>query len=125
MRFALHSPQSVGAIKIDWDAPVEPTPAIREAMAPHDVDEMHAGVVLRGFVAGGVTYPRGTIAFRVGEGHELFQARSARSLRSTGPAAWSASRRSFKPARARARTSRHVGRALARCGAESWDACWA
>jgi hypothetical protein len=72
VRFALHSPQSVGAIKIDWDAPVERTPAIREAMAPHDVDAMHAGVVLRGFAVGGVTYPRGTIAFQVADGHELF-----------------------------------------------------
>jgi hypothetical protein len=72
MRFTLHSPQTVGAIKIDWDAPVERTPAIREAMAAHDVDAMHAGVVQRGFAAGGVTYPRGTLAFRVGEGHELF-----------------------------------------------------
>ena len=72
MRFAVHSPQSVGAIKIDWDAPVERTPAVRAAMAPHDVDAIHAGVVLRGFAVGGVTYPRGTVAFRVAEGHELF-----------------------------------------------------
>lgn len=72
MRFGLHSPQAVGAIKIDWDAPVARTPAIREAMAPHDVDQMHGGLVLRGFAVGGVTYPRGTIAFRVADGHELF-----------------------------------------------------
>jgi hypothetical protein len=72
VRFAVHSPQAVGAIKIDWDAPVELTPAVRGAMAPHDVDAMHAGVVRRGFVVGAVTYPRGSIAFRVGDGHELF-----------------------------------------------------
>lgn len=72
MRFALHSPQVVGAIKIDWAAPVELTSAIREAMAPHDVDEMHVGAVMRGFVIGNVTYPHGTIAFQVAEGHELF-----------------------------------------------------
>lgn len=72
VRFRLHSPQSVGAIKIDWDAPVDRTPELRAAMAAHDVDTMHAGVVLRGFAVGGVTYPRGTIAFRVGIGHELF-----------------------------------------------------
>lgn len=72
VRFTVHSPQVVGAIKIDWDAPVELTAAVRDAMAPHDVDEMHAGLVLRGFAVGNVTYPRGTIAFRVAGGHELF-----------------------------------------------------
>ena len=72
MRFALHSPQVVGAIKINWAAPVDLTPAIRDAMAPHDVDEMNAGRVLRGFVIDHVTYPHGTIAFRVADGHELF-----------------------------------------------------
>jgi hypothetical protein len=72
VRFAVHSPQQVGAIKIDWDAPVERTPELRDAMAPHDLDAMHAGVLRRGFTIEAVTYPRGTVAFRVGDGHELF-----------------------------------------------------
>jgi len=72
VRFAIHSPQAVGAIKIDWATPVELTPAIRDAMAPHDVDRMNTGHVLRGFVVDNVTYPHGTIAFRVADGHELF-----------------------------------------------------
>lgn len=72
MRFALHSPQLVGAIKIDWAAPIERTPAIRAAMAPRDVDDMHAGRLVRGFVIDDTTYPRGTLAFRAGDGHELF-----------------------------------------------------
>lgn len=68
----MHSPGTVGAIKIDWDAPVELTDEIRAAMAPHDLDTMRAGRVLKGFVVAGVTYPRGTLAFRVAEAHELF-----------------------------------------------------
>jgi len=72
VRFGIHSPQLVSTIKIDWDAPVDRTPTVREAMAPNDVDQMHAGVLLRGFAVDGVTYPRGTIAFRVAQGHELF-----------------------------------------------------
>ena len=72
MRFKLHSPGTIGAIKIDWDAPIELTPEIREAMAPNDVDTMRTGALIRGFVIGNVTYPRGTIAFRVADGHELF-----------------------------------------------------
>lgn len=72
MRFTSHSPGTVGAIKIDWAAPVARDAAVRAAMAPHDVDAMRAGVVIRGFAIGAITYPRGTLAFRVAEGHELF-----------------------------------------------------
>lgn len=72
VRFRVHSPGTVGAIKIDWEAPVELSPELRDAMAPHDLDTMRAGILLRGFVVGGVTYPRGTIAFRVADAHELF-----------------------------------------------------
>ncbi len=68
----MHSPGTVGAIKIDWEARVELTDELRAAMAPHDLDTMRAGRVLKGFVVAGVTYPRGTIAFRVAEAHELF-----------------------------------------------------
>jgi hypothetical protein len=72
VRFTSHSPGTVGAIKIDWVAPVARDAAVRAAMAPHDVDAMRAGVVIRGFAIGAVTYPRGTLAFRVADGHELF-----------------------------------------------------
>jgi len=72
VRFTLHSPGTVGAIKIDWDAPVERCAAMREAMRPHELDTMRAGILTRGFAVGRITYPRGTIALRVAEGHELF-----------------------------------------------------
>jgi hypothetical protein len=72
VRFKLHSPEAIRGIKIDWDATVELGPEIRAAMASHDVDTMRAGILVRGFALANITYPRGTIAFRVAEGHELF-----------------------------------------------------
>jgi len=72
MRFKLQTPGSLRGIKIDWAAPVERTGQLRAAMAAHDLDAMHAGVLLRGFAVDSLTYPRGTIVFRVAEGHEHF-----------------------------------------------------
>ena len=72
MRFKAHSPSTVKGIKIEWDAPVELSPEIRQAMLPNDVETMRAGVLLRGYVVANITYPRGTIAFRVAEAHEVF-----------------------------------------------------
>ncbi|MDB4957045.1 MAG: hypothetical protein JWO36_4614 [Myxococcales bacterium] len=72
MQFRLHGSGAVKDIKVDWNAPVELTPEIRAAMAPHDLDQLHAGVLRRGFVLKGVTYPSGTIAFRVADHHEMF-----------------------------------------------------
>jgi hypothetical protein len=72
MRFKLQTPPSLRGIKIDWQAPVERTDELRAAMALHDLDTMRAGVLLRGFTVGSLTYPRGTIVFRVAEGHEHF-----------------------------------------------------
>jgi hypothetical protein len=70
--FKLHTPGSLRGIKIDWAAPVERSDELRAAMAAYDVDAMRAGVLVRGFTVGSVTYPRGTIVFRVAEGHEHF-----------------------------------------------------
>ena len=95
MRFAVHGSGAVGGIKIDWDAPVERGLELRDAMAPHPVDTMRVGVVLRGFAVANVTYPRGTIAVQVGEGHELFlqlpvdPTRVVAATRATVPSAWS------------------------------------
>lgn len=72
MRFAVHGSSAIGGIKIDWDVPVELDPEIRKAMAPHDLDLMQVGVVRRGYAVNKVTYPRGSLAFRVGEAHEIF-----------------------------------------------------
>jgi len=72
MRFKLQTPGSLRGIKIDWAAPVVRTDQLRAAMAAHDLDAMHAGILLRGFAVDSTTYPRGTIVFRVAEGHEHF-----------------------------------------------------
>ncbi len=72
MRFTVHGSGSVRGIKIDWDVPVELGDEVRAAMAPHDVGTMHAGILRRGYVVKRITYPRGTLAFRVGEAHEVF-----------------------------------------------------
>jgi hypothetical protein len=72
VRFKLHTPTSLRHIKIDWDAPVERSDDVRAAMAAHDIDAMRAGVLVRGFTVDHTTYPRGTIVFRVAEGHEHF-----------------------------------------------------
>jgi len=70
LEFLAHSPSAVGGMKVDWEADVERTHEVRAALK--DCDAMRAGILMRGFVIGTVTYPRGTLVFRVGEGHELF-----------------------------------------------------
>ncbi len=72
MRFALHGSSATRHLQIEWDAPVERGAELRAAMAGHDVDAMHAGVLRRGAQLGPVMFPRGTIALRVADGHELF-----------------------------------------------------
>ncbi len=72
VRFVLHPSGSLRGIKIDWEAPVEVSPAMRQAMAPAELDDMKAGVLLRGYAVGKVTYARGAVAFRVAVGHEVF-----------------------------------------------------
>lgn len=72
MRFTLHGSDSLRGIKIEWDVPVEINPEIRAAMAPHDVDNMHAGILRRGYAVKSVTYPSGSLAFRIADGHEIF-----------------------------------------------------
>lgn len=72
MQFKAHSPGTLKGIKIEWDAPVEITDDVRAAMKPSDVDTMRAGTLARGFVVKNITYPRGTLAFRVAEAHEVF-----------------------------------------------------
>ncbi len=64
-----HSPSLTHGIKIDWDAEVERTDELRAAVP--ECETLRAGMLLRGFVIGKVTYPRGTLVFRVAEGHEL------------------------------------------------------
>jgi hypothetical protein len=92
VRFKLHSPETIGGIKIDWDVPVELGPEVRAAMVPHDLDTMRAGILTRGFALAGITYPRGTIAFRVAEAHELFlqipDTEPAPSKRVVVPSTW-------------------------------------
>ena len=72
MRFALHGSDSLTGIQIDWSAAVDVDPALRAAMAGHDVDTMQTGQLRRGYHARAITYPRGTIAIRIAEGHEIF-----------------------------------------------------
>lgn len=72
MQFKAHSPGTLKGIKIEWDAEVELTDEVRAAMLPSDVDTMRAGTLVRGFVVANITYPRGTLAFRVAEAHEVF-----------------------------------------------------
>ena len=72
MRFKLVTQAALNGVKIDWATPVEITDEIRAAMAPHDVDAMQAGALLRGVAVGSVTFPRGSRVFRVAEAHEHF-----------------------------------------------------
>jgi hypothetical protein len=96
MRFKLYPPGALRGIKIDWAAPVERTDELRAAMAAHDLDAMHAGALLRGFALGAVTYPRGTIVFRVAEGHEHFLQLPAGAVAAVAspvvPASWQVER---------------------------------
>jgi ribosomal 50S subunit-recycling heat shock protein len=72
MRFVLHGSSATRHLQIDWDAEIERGPNLRAAMAGHDVDRMRAGTLIVGYQFGKVLYPRGTIALRIAEGHELF-----------------------------------------------------
>jgi 23S rRNA pseudouridine1911/1915/1917 synthase len=63
MRFVSLSSTAVRGINIDWDAPVELTDAIRQGMAEHHVEAMRSGILRRGFVAGKIAFPRGSLAF--------------------------------------------------------------
>jgi 23S rRNA pseudouridine1911/1915/1917 synthase len=63
MRFVSLSGGAIHGIKIDWDVPVELTPAIHDAMAPNHPEAMRAGILRRGYIVRGVTFPRGSIAF--------------------------------------------------------------
>lgn len=72
MRFRLHGSSSLIGIQIDWTVPVERGPELRAAMGEHDVDQMQAGVLRRGYTAKSTLYERGTIALRIAEGHEIF-----------------------------------------------------
>ena len=72
MQFVLHGSGATRHLQIDWDVPVERGPELRAGMAGHDVDRMRAGLLRRGYQFGGVMYPRGTIALRIAEGHEIF-----------------------------------------------------
>lgn len=72
MRFKLLTQSQLRGVKIDWTSPVVLTDDLRAAMAPSDVEEMEAGVTLKGIAVAGVTYPRGTLVFRLGNGHEHF-----------------------------------------------------
>ena len=63
MRFVPLLGSTTRGIKIDWDAQVEVTPEILDAMAPRHVEGMRSGLLRRGFVARGITFPRGSIAF--------------------------------------------------------------
>ncbi len=72
MQFKAHSPGTLKGIKIEWDTPVEITDEVRAAMKPSEADTMRAGTLSRGFVVKNITYPRGTLAFRVAEAHEVF-----------------------------------------------------
>ena len=72
MQFKAHSPGTLKGIKIEWDVEVELTDEVRAAMLPSEVDTMRVGTLARGFVVGSITYPRGTLAFRVAEAHEVF-----------------------------------------------------
>lgn len=72
MHLRLHGSGSLRGIQIDWGADVERSPELRAAMAGHDIDRMQIGTVRRGYLARAVLYPRGAIALRVAEGHEIF-----------------------------------------------------
>ena len=85
MRFKLVIQSALHNVKIDWTAPVEVTDEIRAALAPNDPDAMQAGVLLRGVAAGNVTYPRGSIVFRVAEGHEHFVQLPASAIPAPAP----------------------------------------
>ena len=56
-------------IKIEWDVPVELTEAIRDAMAPHTVEGMRAGVLRRGWDWKGMTFVKGALAFSMDPTH--------------------------------------------------------
>jgi hypothetical protein len=72
VRFTIHGSEALHGIKIDWDVPIEGEAEMREAMAPHDLATMRLGIVRRGYAVGPVVYPRGTLACRIAEGHEIF-----------------------------------------------------
>ncbi len=76
MRFVPLLGSAIRGIKIDWDASVEITEEMRDAMAPRHVEGMRSGVLRRGYVVGPVTYPRGTVAFTADpeRGHTYLQA---------------------------------------------------
>lgn len=72
MQFTLHGSGSLRGIQVDWDADVERGQPMQDAMPGHDVERMQAGLLRKGYVANTVLYPRGTIALREAEGHEIY-----------------------------------------------------
>lgn len=72
MRFIVHGSSATRLLQIDWDAPVELTAELRAALTGQDVDGMQHGALRKGYQLGATNFPRGTIALRIAEGHEIF-----------------------------------------------------
>src|SRR5512140_2359035 len=71
MRFAIYGASATRAANIDWDAPVEVTPELLAAVAPHDTATMRTGVLRRGFSVDSVLHPKGSIAVTWFRGSEM------------------------------------------------------
>ena len=63
MRFVALSSAAIRGIMIDWTASVELTDEIRDALAAHHPEAMRAGILRRGQVVRGMTFPKGSIAY--------------------------------------------------------------
>lgn len=72
MRFIVHGSSATRLLQIDWEAPVELSAELRAAMTGHDVDGMQHGLLRKGYQYGPTNFPRGTIAIRIADGHEIF-----------------------------------------------------